>query len=327
MTRATITRAGRILGCAMALACMATPLRAASLRTQVALAGPDVVLSDLFDDAGPEAARILGPGPAPGNMIVVEAAQLGAIARQFDVDWRPASSADRAVISRPGKPLPQDTVMAALHAALPGAGAPADGTVSLAIHAPLMLPAEAVADAAVEQISYDAPSGRFTAQLVVTAPNMAPLHQSLSGHVEDMRTLPVPTHRVAVGEIIGADDVRMARVPARLVRQDPAHAPAEAVGMAARHVLMPGLPIAIADLARPVLVHRGQIVMIALAVPGLSLSAKGEAMDDGALGESVRVRNTLSRAILQAEVTGPGELDVEPGTPPLHVQSDQWALR
>jgi len=142
-----------------------------------------------------------------------------------------------------------------------------------------------------------------------------------------MRELPVPTHRVAVGEILGAGDLRMARVPSRQLHQDPAHATEEALGMAARHVLMPGMPIAITDLARPVLVHRGQSVMIALAVPGLSLSAKGEAMDDGALGERIRVRNTLSRAILQAEVTGPGELDVQPGTPPLRTQSDQWALR
>ena len=313
--------------CIIALACLATPAPAASLRTQVSLDGPDVRLSDLFDDAGPQAGRVLGPGPAPGNMIVVEAAQLGAIARQFDVDWRPTSSADRAVLSRPGKPLAQEQVMAALRDALPGAGAPNDGDVSLVGYTPPMLPDDAQAEVAVEQISFDAPTGRFAALLVVTAANMAPQHQRLVGRVEEMRALPVPTHRVAVGEIIGAGDVHMLRVAARLVHQDPAHTPEEAIGMAARHVLMPGLPIALSDLAHPLLVHRGQSVVIALSVPGLSLSAKGEAMDDGALGERIRVRNTLSGAVLQADITGRGQLDVEPGAPPVRARADQWALR
>ena len=54
---------------------------------------------------GPKPTRVLGPGPAPGGRIVVEAAQLAAIARQFGVDWRPASPADRAVLDRPGRML------------------------------------------------------------------------------------------------------------------------------------------------------------------------------------------------------------------------------
>ena len=71
-----------------------------------------VRLSDLFDDAGPRAGQVLGPAPAPGARIVVEAPQLAAIARQFGVDWRPASPADSAVIDRPGRLLPREDVLA-----------------------------------------------------------------------------------------------------------------------------------------------------------------------------------------------------------------------
>ena len=55
-----------------------------------------------------------GAGPGAGGRIVVEAAQLGAIARQFGVDWRPASSADRAVLDRPGRPLRREDVLDAV---------------------------------------------------------------------------------------------------------------------------------------------------------------------------------------------------------------------
>ena len=72
--------------------------QAASLRPMTTLSSSVVRLSDLFEEAGPEAGRALGPGPLPGQRIVVEARQLAAIARQFHVDWQPASPADRIVL-------------------------------------------------------------------------------------------------------------------------------------------------------------------------------------------------------------------------------------
>jgi len=99
------------------------PAEPATLRSATTLQQPQVRISDLFDDAGPEAERVLGPGPSPGGRIVVEAAQAAAIARQFGVAWRPASSADRVVIDRPGRLLAREDLLGALRSALLGAGA------------------------------------------------------------------------------------------------------------------------------------------------------------------------------------------------------------
>ncbi len=81
----------------LAASLLSSTAMAASLRPLTTLAAPVVRLSDLFDDAGPDSARVLGTAPVPGARIVVEAAQLAAIARQFGVDWRPSSASDRAV--------------------------------------------------------------------------------------------------------------------------------------------------------------------------------------------------------------------------------------
>ena len=56
------------------------------------------------------------------------------------------------------------------------------------------------------------------------------------------------------------------------------------------------------DLARPPLVRRGQLVMIALAVSDLALDEQGRALDTGAAGDEVRVLNPVSRAVLEATV-------------------------
>ena len=67
-----------------------------------------------------------GPGPGPGGRIVVEARQLKAIASQYDVDWRPVSVGDRAVLDWPGRAMKREDAVAAVRAALVARGAAAD---------------------------------------------------------------------------------------------------------------------------------------------------------------------------------------------------------
>ena len=69
------------------LAALATmPAQADQLATirPIAVVEDAVVrLSDLFENAGPRGAAVLGPAPAPGARLVVEAPQLFAIARAW----------------------------------------------------------------------------------------------------------------------------------------------------------------------------------------------------------------------------------------------------
>src|SRR5690349_3705820 len=123
----------------IALCLSAAHVEAATLRTMTTLHSSIVKLSDLFDNAGSNSERVLGPGPGAGGRIVVEAPQLAAIARQFGVDWHPASSGDRAVLDRPGRPLRRDEVLEAVRNALMGRGASADCDIELAdFNAPLV---------------------------------------------------------------------------------------------------------------------------------------------------------------------------------------------
>src|SRR5580658_114020 len=94
--------------------CLIPSANAAVLKTRTTLHGPEVYLRDLFEDAGANADRLLGPGPGPGGRIVVEARQLKAIARQYEVDWHPVSAADRAVLEWPGRPLKREEALAAV---------------------------------------------------------------------------------------------------------------------------------------------------------------------------------------------------------------------
>ena len=60
-----------------------------------------------------------------------------------------------------------------------------------------------------------------------------------------------------------------------------------------------------------VLVRRGSSVVVRATVQGVEVETRGEALGNGALGESIQVRNPLTRAVITGRVTAPGEVRAE----------------
>jgi flagella basal body P-ring formation protein FlgA len=296
-----------LLACSVAL-----PASAATLKPFSTTSGAIVRLSDLWD--GVTADKPLGPGPAPGSRITVPSAQLAAIARQFGVDWRPGSSADRAVVERAGRPLTKDDIRPPLWEALTGAGARPDAELELGAFTAAPLPADGQPQLTIQQIEFDAVSGRFSALLDIAAEGIPNTQVRLTGRVQEMIDLPVVRRRMMPGDIIRPEDLQWARLRTSVARGEFVHLPAQAVGQAVKHAVSPNQPIPLADLGRPVVVTKGMNMTLTLESPGLQLTAQGVATEPGGVGERIRVLNVLSRMTVEAEITAAGQARVVPGT-------------
>lgn len=301
---------------------LATPLHAASLRPQTTLGTPVVRLADLFDDAGTEADRVLGPAPPPGARIVVEARQLAAIARQFGVDWRPVSGAERIVLDRPGRMLPREDVLTALRAALPALAEGSEADLELQAYPAPLLPPDSHPQVSIEQIDQET-GGRFTAQVAVLAEGIDIQRFRLAGTVVQMVELPVPVRRLLPGTLIQPDDLRLTRIRSTLIRGDVVQSVAQAIGQSVRTAVMPGQPLPAADLTRPLAVAKGANVIMQLNAPGLQLLGQGRALDQGAIGDRIMVLNPASRAVMEAEITGRDRVRVAPGSTPVQPAGTQ----
>jgi flagella basal body P-ring formation protein FlgA len=294
---------------------------AATLRPNTTLHASTVRLSDLFDGVDGKADRVLGPGPGAGGRIVVEAAQLGAIARQFGVDWRPASSADRAVLERLGRPLRRDDVMDAIRSALVATGASPDCDVDVAGFTPPLVPVEAEPRPVVSDLDYDAAAGRFSALLSVTGEGMELLHLRIDGRVDDTIEVPVAATRLLAGGVLRPEDVRMARVRTTMIRGEILRTAGDAVGMQTRRQISAGQPLFTNELTHPSIVVKGANVLMVLDSAGIALTAQGQAMESGAIGERIRVLNPSSHAVVEAEVIGPDRVRVAPSAAPMMVSA------
>jgi flagella basal body P-ring formation protein FlgA len=313
----------RSLAClALAATVAPGPAIGATLRPITTLAAPVVLLSDIWDGVGDQGATVLGPGPAPGGRIVVEAAQLAAIARQFGVDWRPVGS-ERAVLERPGRLLPREDVLSALRGALTGVGAPEDGDLELPAYAAPLVPAEAEVRTEVEAMEFDANTGRFSASVSFSSEGMLTQRQRVAGTLHEMAELPVPVRRIPPGTIFRATDLQVQRVRVAQLRGEVARMPEQVVGMALRRPAMPGQPLVLADLSRPLAVAKGARVTMQLVAGGLALTGHGQALESGAVGDRIQVLNPASRAVLDVEVVGPDRVRIAPGSSPVILSGPQ----
>jgi flagella basal body P-ring formation protein FlgA len=173
----------------------------------------------------------------------------------------------------------------------------------------------------VTQLDYDRDMGRFVAMLSVAGDGTEPIAVRISGEVADVIELPVAVIRLSAGVVAGPDDVRMARVHVASVHGEVARELANVVGMQLKQQLPAGVPIPVAELMQPTQISRGEPVRLQLQVGELSLTGQGLALESGAIGEQIRVRNISSQAVLEAEIVGPGVVRVVPGSAPIVSQA------
>jgi flagella basal body P-ring formation protein FlgA len=206
-------------------------------------------------------------------------------------------------VRRPATLLPPAAQETALAAALAAADRRLAGA-TLKLDAPLAdLPAEPGLAAPVVVIEkLEGRTGRFEARLTTTA-----TQRRVTGSAEALVGVPVLTRAVARGEALGSDDWHEERRPARLVASM-TPASGRLAGLVARRPLATGEVLREADLVRPDLVERNQLVAITYEAPGLSLSLKGKALAAGPEGAVVQVLNLSSKRQIDAVITGPGRV-------------------
>jgi flagella basal body P-ring formation protein FlgA len=90
---------------------------------------------------------------------------------------------------------------------------------------------------------------------------------------------------------------------------DPVSLPGDAVGQSSRRTLRAGDILRASQLAAPLLVRRGDQVVMLARRDGIEVSTSGEALDAGGRGALVRVRNSGSGQVVRMRVTGAGTVE------------------
>jgi flagella basal body P-ring formation protein FlgA len=282
------------------------------LRPVAVVEGAVIHLGDLFADAGAPSADVVAPAPPPGSRTIFNAAWLAAAAREHQLAWAPASSFDQAVVERATRAIGAEAILDRLRQEISERQPSQDFELQLDDRVlRLLVPAEAPDTIAVDDLSIDPRSGRFSA--LVTAPagaaDAAP--RRVGGRVIRMVRLAVLDRAMMPGETIGRGDITTARLGADRVATDVLADARELLGKTPRRPLRAQEPLRLGDVQEPLVLHKGDLVTIVLETPSMRLTAEGKALEDGAMGAAVRVANTKSSRVIDARVTGTNMVAVD----------------
>ncbi len=276
------------------------------LQPNVTVTGNVIRLGDLFTETGLHAADAVAPAPALGLRTTYSSAWLAAVAREHHLDWTPSSDFDQVTVERASRIIGTDLVAQRLLKAMPAPPQGADASIQLdnAAGLRILVPAEVSDDMDVDGLVLDPRTGRFSAMITAPPGNADAQRQRVTGRLVIEMTIAVPNRNIAVNEILGRGDIEEIKVPRERLAADAIIDPTQIVNKSARHALRAGQPLRASDIEEPLLVHKGDLVSVELRTPTMELSAQGKALEDGALGTSVRVVNTQSNRTIEAIVAG-----------------------
>lgn len=111
---------------------------------------------------------------------------------------------------------------------------------------------------------------------------------------------------IATGETIQPEDVIWTTVQAHQAGAGGPDDAEDVIGLSARRPLRSGTAVRTADLTRPQVIARGDMVDVTYDAGGITLTLRGRALEAATVGEPFRVQNIESGRTIEVVATEPG---------------------
>ena len=300
------------------------------LRGDVQVTRDVLTIRDLVDGAPPTIAETpLFRAPALGASGTIQARRIVAAAEALGLSVQTGGRM-QVTITRAARHVGAGEIEAALKKRLVAEYGLDPAAVGIAFdgQAPVLAASpELLGEATASELAYDRRTRRVSAAIWL-GPSHAERRAQIrvTGSVIDLVEVVVAAKPLERGHTVKAGDLSIERRPKDALGPDAPHDGALLEGRVLRRSAVVGSLLRHADLIRPEIVARGDLVTVAYEVPGVALSMRMTANVAGALGDTITVTNPQSKKVLQAIVTAPGRAAVG-GPPPGRVASAQRPMQ
>jgi flagella basal body P-ring formation protein FlgA len=289
------------------------------LRARVTVTGDVVRIGDVIDNAGPAGAIAIYRAPDPGTTGTLPAAQVLAALRARQVIGVDARDVQEVVVTRLARTLSVKDIEQQVARAIEHRGGLGDAAnISLTFDRDLQdIRLDAANTGALQAVAarYDSRSTRFDVAFeIANESSSTPTRLRFTGSAIETVEAAVVMRDVDRGDVLKASDVVVERRPKADISGEAASRD-KAVGMQLRRPVRTGQALKTTDLARPDLVQRDQGVTIIYQTPGLYLTVRGKALDNGTEGDVVNVLNLQSKRTVTGVVVARGQIAIQAVTP------------
>ncbi|WP_434051192.1 MAG: flagellar basal body P-ring formation chaperone FlgA [Roseibium sp.] len=288
------------------------------LRSQVMTLSEIVTVGDFYSNAGTHAQKPLFRSPDMGTSGDVAANLVAERARAAGLTSAGTDGLRTVTVHRGATKINREQLAGLVKKALARRNAaidPASLEVQL-FHAPNQILADpkAADPVRIESVQWAEANGRFVIQATVSVEHgTEPL--TLSGIAQEMVEVMVLAQPLRRGDLLNEEDLTNVRMVRSSVPAGAVLSPDEIVGKEAKTNVRANTPLSRRTFQHPVLVGRGDKVTVTFNMPGLKLTSRAKALDDGAKGDVIDVMNLQSRRIVPAIVTSRGQVRVQTANP------------
>jgi flagellar basal body P-ring formation protein FlgA len=176
-------------------------------------------------------------------------------------------------------------------------------------HFSLNLPKGQPAAFILSNFAYDERGRRFHTDIIAGSQDQ-PTSVSVSGRVFVQREIPVLSRRMEAGAILAQSDLSFTTAEVDRIPADAILSASDLIGREVAADVAEGMPLRARDVRPPRLILRGSLVTMRIETPTMLVTAQGRALQEGAMGDTVRVLNTRSNRLIEGRVTAAGIVDI-----------------
>lgn len=288
------------------------------LRSQIMTLSEIVTVGDFYSNAGIYASKPLFRSPDMGTSGNVAAAQVAERARAAGLTAAGTDGLRTVVVHRGATKIEREQLTNLVRNALAerNAGIDPDSLDVRLIQAPERILADPKVKDPLrfDRIDWAATSGHFVIQATV-AVELGTERLTLSGTAQEMVEIVTLAQPLRRGDVVRIEDLTVMRLARSKAPAGAVIDPGMITGKEARTNIRANAPLSKRNFQRPVLVGRGDKVTVTFNMPGMKLTSRAKALDDGAKGDVIDVMNLQSRRVVPAIVTSRGQVRVQTANP------------
>jgi flagellar basal body P-ring formation protein FlgA len=285
-----------------------------TLKNKPVVEGESITFGDIFIGAGEKNDYVIASAPTPGRSKSFKASSVAFVAKKHGLDWNPTSSIKRIVVVRLGQRIPQQHIEQELATALEMELQSNRFELSLSSRSGnIQVGLDESPMVAIESLSYNRLKDSFSAILLAPADAENPKRYKVTGKFYPQTMVPVSTHLIRSGTKIREQDVKYKLVRSSTIGRDVILDIEQLIGRSPRRSVRSGVSFNMNNLGDPVTVSKGKLIAVLFKNGGIALTITGRALENGSEGDVIRVENTVSRKIIQAEVLNEQEVRIITG--------------
>lgn len=164
----------------------------------------------------------------------------------------------------------------------------------------------------IDQLNFDEETKAWDAVAFFSVGSKTLAPMKITGRYDLMAEVPVLKDRVSNGQLITAENIEMKAFSTTRLREHTLGSPNDLVGKMPKHSISALRPIRADEIITPPIVYKGESVNVAYKTASMEISTVGQAMEDGATGDLIKIRNPDSNTVIQATITGKGMAQIQP---------------